>query len=220
MSWVGLTEGSAVLSADVNGNFQHVALGSLLPRANSATMDATTGVYNVGTSTVYWRGVYLNNFVGASQTINVSGSMLINGTVSVQYLRCTATANIGNFFYESGTAISSGRTTDQTFFANKLWLTSGEFLSSVTVAHGLTNGASRIHRVWVGVWASTSVDTYSNAHKGGWLYEKEADAPDTTQTSFYGASFDDTSIHLNSTHLPSASVDRVYYLKIVASYTQ
>ena len=119
MSFIYFYNGKAVNPNEINANFEHVALGTRLPLANSLTMAATTGVNDLGSATYKWSNVYCNNLNVNSTT---SGNIYITATSQIG-LRIA-----GNIIQATTTAqyIKSGATT--TMFTN-----SGEPIKSTAV---------------------------------------------------------------------------------------
>ena len=60
MAWTTLQKFHTITAAEINNNFYHVGQGDLLPRGNAA-LEATTGVYDLGSSNYEWANVYATN---------------------------------------------------------------------------------------------------------------------------------------------------------------
>jgi len=92
MAWTTLVNSTTIDAPSVNNNFYHVALGSILPLGGSG-MEATTGVYDIGSSTYRWNNIYATN-------VNLSGSMTVSGNVTVNNLTVSGTLTVsGNQFW-------------------------------------------------------------------------------------------------------------------------
>lgn len=216
MSWTALTEGVITFASEVNGNFQHVGLEALLPLGNSATMAATSGVYDIGSSSYRWRGVYLNNLYATGQTISLSGgSLRIDGTLTVDTLVLSATAlHVGNMYWASAGSTSAYTLSTGTSKFMKL-LTSSKFgggIATLTVAHGISSGRSRI----IAVWGAS--DLYDS---GVFTLSYHGDQINDSATNYYkrfsSFTWDDTNVYADYFGVDEAWTSTAY---IVVEYTE
>ena len=85
---------TTVSAADMNANFQHIGNGNWLPRGGSS-LDATTGVYDLGSASYPWNNVYVH-------TLNVSGYSNTNSWNMVSSVTLSSTATSVEFTGLSG----------------------------------------------------------------------------------------------------------------------
>ena len=105
---------TTVSAADMNANFQHIGNGNWLPRGGSS-LDATTGVYDLGSASYPWNNVYIH-------TLNVSGYSNTNSWNMVSSVTLSSTATSIEFTGLSGDVL---RITGNILFSSPGTLTTG-----------------------------------------------------------------------------------------------
>lgn len=229
MAWTDLTENTVAFASEVNGNFQEIAIGTLFPLADSATMAATGGVFSIGTDTAYWKAVYINNLVATNQTINLSGGSLnITGTLTIDIIEMSAASTIyvGTWLWggTSTTMVSGNHVTgfidDGTKLHRKRFDTSLSVqIGTLTVSHGITSGMARILRIMGGAYISNPAgDLSGNRFFAAPLTVLEDDIPPDTQTIFHSFSWDDDDFYVNSVLFPTIANSN-YRIEFIVEYT-
>jgi len=82
-----LINSTTAFDDEMNYNFYHVAKGTILPRGNSY-LEATTGTYDIGSTTYPWASVYVNN-VHVNSSTSYTGTCLLWIKLTEVYLSMT-----------------------------------------------------------------------------------------------------------------------------------
>lgn len=80
MAFTVFANGTTASADDVNNNFYHTWQGHRIPMGG-ASMAATTGAYDIGTTTAKWYNVYANNLI--CDTITISNTWKLLSTVNL-----------------------------------------------------------------------------------------------------------------------------------------
>jgi hypothetical protein len=125
MSYTLLEKYHTGSATDLNNDYYHVGQGSLAPRGN-ASLELTTGVYNLGSSAASWNNAYINTINLGSGTVNRCMNMIaevtltatassieftgLNGETDVIYeINCDIVgyASVGVYCYINGDSVTN-----------------------------------------------------------------------------------------------------------------
>jgi hypothetical protein len=81
MSYTLLEKYHTGSATDLNNDYYHVGQGSLAPRGN-ASLELTTGVYDLGSSAASWNNAYINTINLGSGTVNRCMNMIAEVTLT------------------------------------------------------------------------------------------------------------------------------------------
>ena len=85
MAFTIVYKGQTISATDFNDNFYHIAQGNLLPRGGNS-LEATTGVYDLGSISYNWNNVHVQN-------VNLNGE-LQNAMNLIAEVTLTATSSV------------------------------------------------------------------------------------------------------------------------------